>query len=85
MTNIHNRLKPRPHPDFQTLHPLSNLHNNTRSLMASTLSPKGGHLGKVPVVEHVVDVGPAEACCIELDKDVVGPGYWDGDGFDFLR
>jgi hypothetical protein len=52
--------------------------------MASTLSAKGRHFGEVPVVEHVVDVGHAEASCVELDEDVVGPGYWNGDGFDFL-
>lgn len=71
MTHILDRFEPSPLTDLELLHLLSHFYNDPCTFVTGATGTEMAHLGLVPVIEHEVDVGEAEAGSIELDKDVV--------------
>lgn len=61
-----------PHSWCEGLDGTPNFHNNTGSLVACTSGAESAHLGERPVVQHEMDIGMADAGCIELDEDFIG-------------
>ena len=58
--------------DLVVLDLVTNLDDHASTLVACTFGAEFGHLWEVPIVQHEMDVGEAEAGGIELDEDLVG-------------
>ena len=56
--------------DCKSLDVLSDSDDHSCTLVSCALDSHIGHLGQVPVIEHVVNVAEADSGGIELDEDI---------------
>jgi len=56
--------------NLEVLDLLTNLDNNTGTLVACAFRAQLRHLGQSPVVHHEMDIGHAETGGIELDQNI---------------